>query len=107
MTPASVKCPQFQRASKDDNGNCCQNMATICRKQIRHKYDKKLRRQKAEMARNLSKYMTRKCQNIWQAIMARNCVNKSWQEIVSRKYDRICHGKVEYMACCNMPRQKL
>ena len=38
-----------------------------------------------------------------------------WQEIVSRnhgkklcqKYDRICHGKVEYMACCNMPRQKL
>ena len=114
MTPASAKCPQFQRASKDDNRNCCQNMARTCKKQIRRKYGKKIRRKKAEMARNLSKNMTRKCQNIWQAIMARNFVKKIWQNMPwkSRIYGMSEYAKTEIMTpiygkylCHNMARK--
>ena len=65
------------------------------------------------MARILSKYMTRKCQNIWQAIMARNCVKKSWQNMPwkSRIYGMLEYATTEIMTpiygkylCHNMAR---
>ena len=58
--------------------------------------------------------MTRICQNIWQAIMARNCVKKIWQNMPgkSRIYGMLEYATTEIMTpiygkylCHNMARK--